>query len=88
MPRSSAKIAISLDAGLLESVGRVQRTTGETRSAVLARAVRLLVREEERRVQIDEYLAAYRRVPESSAEVDEARSLAKRSFAHVVWDDE
>lgn len=88
MPRTAAKIAISLDAGLLESVGRVQRATGESRSAVLARAVRLLVREEERRAQVDEYVAAYRRVPESIRDVATARTLAKRSFAHVAWDDE
>jgi hypothetical protein len=46
------------------------------------------VREEERRAQVDEYVAAYRRVPESSRDVATARTLAKRSLAHVAWDDE
>lgn len=87
MARNAAKIAISLDAGLLDSVSRVQRATGETRSAVLARAVRLLVRDEEHRARVDEYRAAYRRVPESAGDVAVARTLAKHSLANVAWDD-
>ncbi len=88
MPRSSAKVAISLDAALLASVSRVQRATGESRSGVLARAVRLLLRDEERRAKVAEYVASYRRVPESTKDVASARALAKRSLRHVAWDEE
>lgn len=87
MPRNARKLAIRLDAGLLESVSRVQRATGETRSAVLARAVRLLVREEEHPARVEEYRSAYRRVPELAGDIAVARALAKRSLAHVAWDD-
>lgn len=88
MPRNAAKIAISLDTALLDGVTRVQRATGESRSAVLARAVRLLIREEEHRARVDAYRAAYRRVPESAGEIAVARTLAERSLATVAWDDE
>lgn len=87
MPRTSAKIAISLDPSLLEAVDRVQRETGESRSAVIARAVRRLVDAEAQRRRMAEYVEAYRRAPESESDVAAARALARRSLAHASWDE-
>lgn len=88
VPRNTAKVAISLDAALLEGVSRVQRATGESRSAVLARAVRLLLRQDAHRARVAEYVATYRRAPEDADEIAAARTLARRSLSRVAWDDE
>ena len=87
MNRRSAKIAISLEPELLAALERIRRTTGENRSAVFARAVREFLHTEARSARVAEYEEAYTRLPESSADVDAARKLARASLAHLAWDE-
>jgi metal-responsive CopG/Arc/MetJ family transcriptional regulator len=83
-----AKIAISLDAELLRRVERVRGLTGESRSAVVGRALRLLT-EEGRRVElIEQYQRSYRDLPERPDEISTARRLARRSVASLPWSEE
>lgn len=82
------KIAVSLDRELVAGVERLRRRTRESRSAVVDRALALLLAQEERDVKAATYADAYRRFPETSAEVDRARVLARASLAHLAWDDE
>jgi len=84
----TAKIAVSLDAPLLASVERLRERTGESRSAVVSRALRALTREVERARLVEEYVEAYRAHPESADEVSSARAATKRSVAHLPWDEE
>jgi len=82
------KVAISLDPELLARAERLRKETGESRSALVGRALRELLRAEERDRRVAEYVEAYRRVPETSREVAQVRTLARRSLAAVPWDDE
>ncbi len=86
MPRSQ-KIAISLDADLLRQVERIRTKTGESRSAVLARALRLLTRVEEHTRLVRDYVDGYRRHPEAPSEAAVARALAKHSLMALPWDE-
>lgn len=88
MGNTAEKIAISLDPELLARAERLRRQTGESRSAIVQRALRELVRAEEREEQVAEYVEAYRRLPESAKEIAATRKLARRSVANVPWDDE
>ncbi len=83
----SEKIAISLDPDLLRDVERIRTKTGESRSAVLARALRLLTKEEEHTRLVRDYVDAYRRHPETPSDIAAARALAKRSLRSLPWDD-
>ena len=83
-----AKIAVSIDKDILRRVERVREATGESRSAIVARALALLVGEHEKKVRVAEYLDAYRRVPEQPSEVELARQTARRSLASVPWEAE
>jgi hypothetical protein len=83
----SAKVAISLDADLLRRVERIRTRTGESRSAVVARALRLLTKAEETERLVREYVDGYRRHPETAAETATARALARQSLALVPWDE-
>jgi metal-responsive CopG/Arc/MetJ family transcriptional regulator len=80
------KIAISVDADLLEAVEALRQKTDESRSAVFVRAVRMLLRNEERRRRVEEYVDAYRRQPETEAELAEAEALARMSLPSAEWD--
>ncbi len=84
----TAKIAVSLDADLLRRVERLRGRSGESRSALVSRALRLLTREEEEAQRIRDYVRAYREHPETSEEVASIRAMAKRSLAAIPWDEE
>jgi metal-responsive CopG/Arc/MetJ family transcriptional regulator len=85
--RSAEKVAVSVDRNLLRTAERLRARTGESRSAFVSRALRILVRAEEHDARVKEYVEAYRRVPETAAEQKLARSLAKRSLRNVAWRD-
>ncbi|MBN1608000.1 MAG: ribbon-helix-helix protein, CopG family [Polyangiaceae bacterium] len=87
MPRSE-KVAVSLNADLLRQVERVRTRTGESRSAIVARALRLLTKEEEHARLVHQYVDGYRRHPETPPDVAAARTLAERSLAALPWDEE
>jgi metal-responsive CopG/Arc/MetJ family transcriptional regulator len=84
----AAKIAVSLEAELLRRVERVREQTGESRSAVVSRALRRLTREDEQARRVVEYAQVYRDKPETPAEVSAARSSAKRALSALAWDEE
>jgi metal-responsive CopG/Arc/MetJ family transcriptional regulator len=80
------KIAVSLDSRLLARAERLRRATGESRSALVARALRDLVRSEAQERRVREYVEAYRRMPETTHEVRTARALARRSVTNLPWE--
>lgn len=84
----TAKIAISLDATLLRRVEKVRSRTGESRSALVSRALRMLAEDSEHERRVEEYVEAYRAKPEGEAEVTMARALALRSLSALPWDAE
>ena len=88
MPSSVEKVAVSVDREVLQRVERLRRTTGETRSALVSRALRRLVADEEHLARVEAYLAAYRSMPEGVEAVESAHTLAARSLASIPWDDE
>ena len=83
---SVEKIAISVDRELLRRLEALREATGESRSAVVSRALARLVAEQELQDRIAEYVEAYRRVPESRAEINRARAAARRSLDALAWD--
>ena len=87
MARAAEKIAISLDRELLAKAERVRKNTGESRSALVGRALRALLRTEARAAKVAEYVEAYRRLPESESEIKRARAVARRSVSGLDWDD-
>ena len=86
MPKSE-KIAVSLDPDLLHRAERVRSRTGESRSALVSRALRLLTREEEKAQRIADYVRAYREHPETAEEIASIRATAKRSLAAIAWEE-
>jgi metal-responsive CopG/Arc/MetJ family transcriptional regulator len=59
-----AKIAISLDQDLLLRAEKLCKRTGETRSALVTRALANLLAEEDLQEKIARYVRGYRNVPE------------------------
>jgi len=82
---STAKIAVSLPGGLLREVEAERARTGESRSAVVQRALGLLLSEKDRRRRLRAYVDGYRACPESEDEVAAAAAAATRLLAVEPW---
>ncbi len=84
---NAAKIACSIDAGLLLRVETVRARTGESRSAFISRALLALTAESARAHAVKRYVEAYRDRPEGEADVLGARKSAARALSRVDWED-
>jgi hypothetical protein len=82
----SAKVAFSVDGRLLDRVERIRARTGESRSAVIARALVLITKADARDEQVGRYVAAYREQPESADDEQVARRAARRTLARLPWE--
>ncbi|QQR89791.1 MAG: ribbon-helix-helix protein, CopG family [Myxococcales bacterium] len=82
----STKIAITLPDDVYDEVEKLRLANHESRSAVIQRAVRILLRHNERHARVREYVAAYKCSPESQDEVRQATALAKSGLSHVDWE--
>lgn len=82
------KIAITVDPAVLAGTEALRRRTHESRSALVTRALRRLLSEEQHRDRVRAYVDAYRRVPETGAEIRAAGRVARATLALVPWEDE
>jgi hypothetical protein len=85
--RRRRKIAISVSPDVLDAAASLRRETGESRSAVCERALRCLLDAERQAELSQQYVAAYRRLPESQREIREALGWAVTAFAAEPWDE-
>jgi len=83
----SAKVAFSLDAALLERIERIRARTGESRSALIARALTAVTQEDVRSAAVRRYVEAYREQPETREDEARARRAARHTLKHLPWDD-
>ena len=85
---TTAKVAVTVDVELLAEVERLRARTKESRSAVFNRAIKRLANAEARTAKVRVYIEAYRRMPETAAEMESADALARESLRNAPpWDD-
>ena len=80
------KVAISLPARLHEDIERERRESGRSRGAIIVRALEDRSARRRREALIERYVDGYRRMPESAAEVEAARSAAAELLAQEPWE--
>ncbi len=83
--KKAAKIAISLPNQLLRATERERKATRETRSQFFRRAVEALLQRDQERLDIEQYVRAYREHPETADEIEQARRLSRRVFEANPW---
>jgi metal-responsive CopG/Arc/MetJ family transcriptional regulator len=81
----SAKIAFSLDERLLDRVERIRARTGESRSALIARALTAVTEQDARAADVRRYVEAYRERPETEEDEARARESARRTLKRLPW---
>jgi Arc/MetJ-type ribon-helix-helix transcriptional regulator len=72
-PPASAKVAISLPTALLERLEDLRDRTGESRSAVVRRALELLLHRMDHYEAVREYVESYRLHPETDDDLELGR---------------
>ena len=81
------KIAISLPEDMLNAVEEKREESGESRSQFFRRAVEALLKQHRERDQIERYIRAYSKNPETKQEVESARHAASTILATEPWDE-
>ena len=82
-----AKIAISLPDDVLQAVEKERKSSGESRSEFFRRAVRALLKQKLREERDQEYIRAYREMPETDEEFAGLRSASLAVLADLPWDE-
>ncbi len=85
--RRRRKVAITVSPEVLHAAEALRRGTGESRSAVCERALRYLLDAERQAELSRQYVAGYRRAPESRREVQEALARAAGALTVEPWDE-
>jgi hypothetical protein len=88
MARRHSKFACSVDASVLDRIERLRARTGESRSALVSRALLKLADEEASADRVRQYIEAYQKKPESPAEIAAATRVARRTLRALAWTDE
>ena len=83
---NTEKIAISLPGDLVQTVERLRKLTGETRSAFIKRAIEMALKKRAQKVLIAKYVDGYRKQPETINEIAAAEATATHLFAGEPWE--
>lgn len=84
MPKMT-RIAISLPEEVLAAVEREREESGESRSQFFRRAVETILSHKQEREMSEQYIRAYREIPETSEGVEAARRAAGTILAEEPW---
>ena len=81
----AAKVAISLPTVVLERLEQA-RLPGQTRSALITRAIEAFLTDQQTRTEAEAYAHGYARFPETAEEVAELDRLGAAVLAAEPWD--
>ena len=81
-----AKIAISLPDDVLRDVEKERLASGETRSQFFRLAVTALLKRRREQEWDEEYVRAYRQMPETQEEIEAWSTLGLEALAQEPWD--
>lgn len=83
-----AKVAISLPDETLQAVEKERKSKGQSRSEFFRLAVEELLRRERERELDEQYVRAYREMPETAEEMAVAESTMHAAFAESPWEED
>lgn len=86
--RKRGKVAITVSADVLAEAERERKRTGESRSAVFERALKMYFADQRAVEAARNYVDGYRRVPETAAEIRVATVAAMSALTAEPWDAE
>ena len=85
MIKPATKVAVSIPSGLYQTVERVRKASGQSRSAIVQDALRHWLHSQAQAALVREYEAGYRRKPEGRREIKAAEAAAVSLLATEDW---
>lgn len=80
------KITISISREILHKIEEMRKETGESRSALIQRAMQKLLKEREKAGRVRRYVEGYRLQPETKEEIEAAELSASELLAREPWE--
>lgn len=84
--RRVSKVTISIPGELLAAIEQGRRLRGESRSEYICHALQDLLRREQEREAVAQYVRSYREQPETDAEVQAIDATGSTILALEPWD--
>jgi metal-responsive CopG/Arc/MetJ family transcriptional regulator len=81
----TSKVAISLPAGILDSVECERKESGESRSEFFRQAIEMLLHKRKEEEDIKQYIRGYKKLPETREEIAAADQAAVSLLAQEPW---
>jgi len=88
MAAATTRIVVVLERKLLQRAERLRASTGESRNALVERALRRVLQAGAHERNVEQYVMVYRRVPDGPRHASLARRTASRALAFLSWKDE
>ena len=85
-PSRVQKIAISLPAALVAEIERRRTTTGDTRSGLVARALKVYLHDTDAALRVRTYVESHVETPEQPSDVAVAQATAGYAFDGDRWE--
>ena len=82
----SAKVAITLPTDIYRQVERLRKRSHTSRSAMVQRALVLLLNQADKQERVRAYVEGYRKHPETDEEIRAAHASAVDILTEVVWE--
>ena len=82
---NTAKIAISLPVEVLRKVERLRKETGESRSALIRKAIERIFEDREKARKDRAYVEGYRRMPETAEDRLLSDEMVAESLSRDPW---
>ena len=80
------KVAVTIDRVVLETTEKMRKRSGESRSAIVNRALRLLIADADQKTKIARYVDGYCEHPEGDEVIQTAEALATAALKGLPWD--
>ncbi|MCX8102821.1 MAG: ribbon-helix-helix domain-containing protein [Candidatus Bipolaricaulota bacterium] len=87
MPAQTVKIAISLPKDEFRAIEKRRRQLKQTRSAVIAEAIRQWLKAQQEAEDVRRYIEGYLKYPETEEEMAACESMSEQLLAHVEWEE-
>jgi|FaiFalDrversion3_1042247.scaffolds.fasta_scaffold04605_1 metal-responsive CopG/Arc/MetJ family transcriptional regulator len=87
MPSETVKIGVSLPKEKFSAVEKMRRKFKKTRSALIAEAISLWIQEKKEEELVRQYVAGYKKHPETKKEREEALKISQEVLESEEWDE-
>ncbi len=85
MSSETVKIGVSLSKEKFSAVEKMRKKFKKTRSALISEAIGLWIKDKKEEELVKQYVAGYKKHPETKKEIEEALVISQQAFESEEW---